>query len=272
MSGKELENIEKKQATIGSVLEERKDKILKMGGFSETEVDQFIATAVTSISTNPKLVECSLESMIISLYDAARCGLTVNSITQEGHLVPFKSRCKFIVGYRGLLNLVKASGSFGGVNVKAVFEGDEFFFKQGINPDIHHIPAEKDKGNLRGVYAVLYIPGGHPNFEYVSLEDGERHRDRFCNTKKNGVIFGPWLEHFEAMMMKTALRKTVKYTPTAPATARLHTAIRYDEWQANSKEPMEWSLGDQAPPDIKTPEPVRDPDTGDEIPKDLFNE
>ena len=267
MSEKALEKMEQKKETIGSVLEDRKDKILKMGGFSETEVEQFIATAVTSISMNPNLAKCSLESLIIALYDAARCGLTVNSITQEGHLVPFKGKCKFIVGYRGLLNLVKASGSFAGVNVQAVYDNDEFFMKQGLHPDIHHIPAEKDKGKLRGVYAVLYLAGGQPVFEFVSLEDGENHRDRYCKSKKDGKIVGPWVDHFDAMMMKTALRKLVKYTPTAPATSKLHEAVRYDEWQANSDDPMEWSIKDNS--EIKEPKPLIDDATGEAIPSEV---
>jgi recombination protein RecT len=267
MSDKALEKLKEAKLTIGSVLEERKDKILKMGGFSETEVEQFIATAVTSISMNPKLAQCTLESLVSSLYDAARCGLTINSITQEGHLIPFRDKCTFVVGYRGLLKLVKASGSFAGVSVKAVFDKDEFFMKQGLHPDIHHIPVEKDKGNLRGVYAVLYLHGAQPVFEYVSLEDGEKHRDRFCNSKKNGKIFGPWVDHFEAMMMKTALRKLVKYTPTAPATSKLHEAVRYDEWQANSKDPMDWKVGDVT--DIQEPKPLVDEATGEEIPPEV---
>lgn len=266
--------------TLEMVLADRKDKILEMGGFSEKEVARFIATALTSVATNPKLNECSLDSLVLALYDAARCGLAPNSITQEGHLIPFKNKrggydCVFVVGYRGVLNMLHATGFFSNIEVKEVRENDEFFIKEGLHPDLHHIKAEKNRGHYRGCYAVAHLKDGGAKFEYVSKEEGEEHRDRFTKSKIKGKVVGPWVDDFPAMCMKTALKKLAKYCPTAPGTQHLFAAITFDEKQERPPTQVEH-------PGIKTPQELTDadlkppvmvdPDTGEVIPDEIVKD
>lgn len=268
--------------TLGMVLSERKQRILEMGGFSETEVDRFIGVALTAVSTNPKLQQCSLDSLVRALYDAAQCGLAPNSITQEAHLIPFRNRkkggydCVFVVGYRGVLNMLYATNIFSSIEVKEVRDKDEFFIKEGLHPDLHHVKAEGDRGDFRGCYAIARYKDGGAKFEYVSKLEGEGHRDRFTKSKdKEGKAFGPWKDDFPAMCMKTALKKLAKYCPTAPATQKLFEAITYDEKQ---ERPPTYSVTEQ--PEIQTPEELPagdstgsgefDEDTGEELPKTLF--
>ncbi len=261
--------------TLDMVLADRREKILEMGGFSQKQVDSFIATALTSISTNPKLKTCTFDSVVLALYDAARCGLSPNSVTQEGHLVPFKGKCTFIVGYRGLLNMIMATGLYTKVNVQSVHANDEFVECQGTNPQIIHVPLKDGpRGDFIGAYAVLFPINGPPQHQYVSKVEAEEHRDRYCNSKHDGKIVGPWKDDFPAMNMKTALRKVVKYTPTAPATAMLHTAVRFDEMQETiktrppaMKQPAALPEGEKADPDAPY---GRDPNTGEPLP--LFPE
>ena len=73
--------------------------------------------AMVAIQSNPYLLKCSVSSLMVAIFDAARYGLIPNSLTQEGHLVPFyssKSKCyeaQFIAGYKGLIKLARKSGS-----------------------------------------------------------------------------------------------------------------------------------------------------------------
>jgi len=257
MSNKENTSLDKAKpapATLADVLENRKEEILKMGGFSQTQVDSFIATALASVNTTPKLKSCSFDSVVLALYDAAKCGLSPNSITQEGHLVPFKGKCTFIVGYRGLLNMIMATRLYTKVNVQAVHANDEFFECQGTNPQIVHVPLkEGPRGDFIGAYAVLFPISGPAQHQYVSKSEAEEHRDRYCKSIHEGKIVGPWKENFPAMNMKTALRKVSKYTPTAPATAMLHMAIRFDEMQETGAIDIR-----KAKPSIKQPTALPD--------------
>jgi len=62
----EIEKLEPSNPTLALVLANRKDEILKMGGFTEKEVARFIATALSSVSTNEKLKQCSMESVVMA--------------------------------------------------------------------------------------------------------------------------------------------------------------------------------------------------------------
>lgn len=264
--------------TLEMVLAERKNKILEMGGFGIKEVERFISVALTSVATNEKLQKCSLDSIVMAVYDAARCGLAPNSITQEGHLVPYYSskkkcyECKFITGYRGVINMIYATGTVSMVDVTEVFEHDDFFEKKGSHPDVHHIPKnDGPRGEFIGAYAVITDKDtGRPKHHYCSKWDGEQHRDRYGPKNKKGDIVGPWITNFPAMVMKTSLKKVSKYCPTSPATQRLFAMIRREEMEERPPTHTEH-------PEIKTPQeldaPVMvDPDTGEVIPDEIVKD
>ena len=47
----------------------------------------------------------------------AQLGLEPGSGMGQAYLIPFKDECQFIIGYRGLLNLVYRSGHLRSLNV-----------------------------------------------------------------------------------------------------------------------------------------------------------
>jgi len=264
-----LTKVQAKKKLVSEVITARKQEIFDMGLFDEQAGKRFMQVVATAIATNEKLVECSLESLILSIYDSARCGLAPNSITQEGHLIPFYSNKKkcyeavFVVGYRGIINMLYATGHFSFVDIFSVYKNDEFFQSLGSDPRVHHIPlADGDRGAFIGAYALLKFKDGSSKHYYCSKSEGETHRDKFCRSKnKKGEVFGPWKDNFEAMVMKTALKKVAKYCPTSPASQKLFQAVTHDEKQEHP------AITFPENNDIQTPEPLDiDPLTGEVIP------
>ena len=63
-------------------------------------VERFIQIAYTAIRKTPKLLECSKDSLLGSVMDAARLGLEIN-VAGQGFLVPYKGTATFVPGWRG---------------------------------------------------------------------------------------------------------------------------------------------------------------------------
>ncbi|NIQ00989.1 MAG: hypothetical protein GWM98_11670 [Nitrospinaceae bacterium] len=281
---------------IHGVLERKKQQI-EAALCKALPLDQFLMVAYTAIQKNPRLMQCDPGSVYVAVRDAATFGLFPNSLTNEGHLIPFyngnakRYECQFMVGYKGMLNMAEGTDLVKGVDVRKVFKADEFRVEFGTNPDIHHVPELlQDRGDFIGAYAVIFMKSGHTKFDFISASDALSHGERFSKSKnKKGELFGPWKDDFEAMAMKTVLRMAMKYMPTTPKSEKLHMMIGRDEMQ-------EGGYGDfvdidpkppiAEPRSIDDPEPVKDParetddetgpvyvdpDTGEVIPQEVID-
>src|ERR1035437_9236031 len=75
--------------------------------------DRSIRMALTAANKSPKLLECSMESIGLSLLQASQLGVEING--RDAHLVPFKNKnggydCQLIIDYKGFVQLAYRSG------------------------------------------------------------------------------------------------------------------------------------------------------------------
>lgn len=246
-----LEKVDIKK--LSDLLTERKVEIQKAAG-KALDPEILMRVALSAVQKNPLLMQCSIPSIITSIMDAASYGLVPNSLTNEGHLVPFWSsknsryECTFIAGYKGLIKLVTNTGLIDGVDVRAFYERDFIEFAYGINPMLNHVPSTGDRGKFVGAYAVVFMKEGRAKFELVSAVEADAHFKRYSKSKtKDGKYFGPWVENFNEMVMKTALRKCLKYCAVSQTSAKLAEAIQRDENFDNGFD-LEAQLPDIKPP------------------------
>jgi recombination protein RecT len=167
---------------------------------------------------SPKLQECTAQSLITCVMEAAELGLDVSGTLGTAYLVPFKNQGKYeatlIIGYRGLIELARRSGMIQSVESRAVFHGEKFEMTHGMSPSLRHEPdidanpAEKD---FRGCYMVARLKDGGTHVEWMNK--GEI--DRIRNQSKAGK-FGPWKDHYIEMAKKTVLRRGFKMLPMSP--------------------------------------------------------
>jgi len=57
---------------------------------------------------------------------------------------------QLIPGYRGYIALARRSGDVQSVAAQVVYENDRFSIRYGLNEDLEHVPAEGDRGEIRG--------------------------------------------------------------------------------------------------------------------------
>ena len=170
--------------------------------------ERFCRIATTAVTQNPALATCSPQSFIGAMLTAASLGLEVNSPLGHAYLIPYGSNCQFQLGYRGMIELAHRSGDIKSIEAHVVYANDDFDFEFGLNPKLKHKPAKRDRGDAAWVYAVYHTKDDGYGFEVMSVEEINRHRDKYSKAKNS-----PWNSEWEGMAKKTVLKRVLKYAP-----------------------------------------------------------
>ncbi len=185
--------------------------------------ERFSRIALTAISVNPKLAECTPQSFIGALMNAAQLGLEPNTPLGQAYLIPFDnnrkingeyvkiSEVQFQIGYKGLIELAYRSGEFTNIYAKEVFENDDFEYEFGLEPVLKHKPASGNRGEVIAYYAVFKLTNGGFGFEVMSKSDIENHAKKYSKSFGNDKT--PWSKNYDEMAKKTVLKKVLKYAP-----------------------------------------------------------
>ena len=177
--------------------------------------ERFIRMAMTALTNNAKLHNCTPESFIGSCLTAAQLGLEPNTPLGQAYLIPYNRECQFQIGYKGLLDLAYRSGIFQTVMAQVVHENDEFSYEYGLEPKLKHVPASSNRGEITYVYAMYKLTNGGYAFEVMSIDDVTE----FAKQKSKSYNKGPWQTDFEMMAKKTVLKRLLKYAPLRAETA-----------------------------------------------------
>jgi recombination protein RecT len=188
---------------------------------SHVKPDRFLRAALTALNTVPKLAECTQHSVLAGLMQAAQLGLEVADVRGQAYLIPrWNSRmgcneATFQLGYRGMIDLAARSGIT--VDVDEICANDAYDFQRGTKPYLMHKPTLGDRGDTLAYYAVATFSDGRPpSFVIMGKAEVEKHRDQFASSKrKDGGIYGPWVDHFDAMARKTVIRSLLNYLPVS---------------------------------------------------------
>jgi recombination protein RecT len=190
--------------------------------------------AFTAMRRTPKLMECTRESLIGSIMTAAMLGLEPSGPLGHGALIPYNDRrrgvveCQFQPMYGGLLELARRSGIIRDVQLRAVYKGDKYSYRFGLDPEIVHIPLEgegADDPNREpiAVYCIIRFNNGGVQWDQMSYAQGIAHGKRYSPSFddrtgkfKEGSV---WDENPLAMVLKTILKMVLKLCPKSPEMA-----------------------------------------------------
>jgi len=207
--------------------------------------ERMLKLALGALRTTPKLSGASLSSLLGSVVTCAQLGLEPNTPLGHAYLLPFDKREKrdgqwvtvetqvqVIIGYKGMLDLARRSGQIVSIAAHEVCENDEFRFAYGLDEELVHRPAMKNRGAVIGFYAVAKLVGGGYSFEFMSTDEVNFIRDKSAEknrAKKDAqgrpIITGPWAENYVEMGRKTAPRRLFKYLPISIESLAFASAI-----------------------------------------------
>lgn len=186
---------------------------------------------LTTLKTNPKLLECSIESLLGAVLQSAQLGLEPN-LLGSCYFIPYRGVVSFQIGYKGLIDLVTRKGEVISIVAKEVRKGDTFHFEYGRGETLKHIPApHNQRGDIEYFYAYAHLKNGGFTFDVMHVSEIEKVRNEHSQAYQGAVKYNNeqgsvWVKHYEAMAQKTVIKRLIKYLPISVET---QNAIAHDE-------------------------------------------
>lgn len=173
--------------------------------------DRMVRLALTAFSQNKDLQTCDKNSIFASIIVASQLGLEPG-VNGQGYLIPYKGKCTFVPGWKGLVDLAQRGGR-ASVWTGAVYEGDHFDYMLGDSPYCHHRPCgEFDEAKLTHVYAIGRVKDSEmPVIEVWPIKKVHAHFKKTVVAALQPSHYSK--KHFEAYAKKVALLQVLKYMP-----------------------------------------------------------
>ena len=168
----------------------------------------FIRVALTAVNKNPKLADCTKESVLQCCLDAASFGVETNG--RDAHLIPYGKQCTLIIDYKGYVRLVMNTGLVSNIHADVVCENDEFEYDLG-EVKKHRIDYRKPRGEIYAGYCIVTMKDGTKKAEVMSKDEVDKIRAR---SRSGGS--GPWVTDYGQMFRKTVFRRLQKWLPLSP--------------------------------------------------------
>ena len=204
--------------------------------------ERFTRMVLSALSVNPKLAECTPKSFLGAMMTAAQLGVEPNTALGQAYLIPFRNHgimeAQFQLGYKGLIDLAYRSGDVSIIQAHVVYENDEFTYELGLDPQLKHVPAAKERGKPIAYYAMFKTKDGGYGFEVMSVNDVTEHARRYSKSFGNG----PWQTNFDEMAKKTVLKRVLKYAPLKSDFVR---GIAQDETIKSTIDPDMYAVPDE---------------------------
>ena len=225
----EQSNGDNKPVTIYDVINRQRSEIALAlpKGMSP---DRFARLVITQVRQTPKLGECTVPSLLSAMMLAAQLGVEPGPL---GHcyLIPRYNKnaprpdggkggmeVQFQLGYRGIIDLARRSGTIQSIVAREVCESDDFTFALENDPPFHHTwDPHQDRGRAYCYYGFAQFKDGGHHFLVMNLEDIERRAKR---SETWGKEWSPWKSDFDAMARKTVIRAMAAYLPLSAEVAR----------------------------------------------------
>lgn len=190
---------------------------------------RFVRIAMTSISSNPKLMQaCAMSPMtfIGAMMNAAQLGLEPNTSLGKAYILPYNNidkntgqkimQVQFQIGVYGYIDLAYRSGLVESIQAEVRYEKDFWEYERGLNEKLRHIPYDLgDPGEAVGYYAIVKMKNGAYATCYMPKFRVLEHAKRFSKSynRKTGRFSGPWETDFDAMAKKGLALDTEIPTP-----------------------------------------------------------
>ncbi|MFA5380252.1 MAG: recombinase RecT [Dehalococcoidia bacterium] len=193
--------------------------------------EHFSRALLTEFRRNPKLMQCTQQSIGGAVLTSAQLGLMLG-VLGAAWLVPFKVKgsleAVLIIGYQGMIDLAYRSDRVESICTDVICEFDEFEFEQGLNQKLKHVPNLKgSRGSPFAVYAIANTRGStRPIYVVLNAEEIESVKNASPGAKYPD---SPWNGKFYTeMWKKTAIRRLCKLLPKS---VELVAALDFEDRQ-----------------------------------------
>lgn len=223
--------------------------LIKASVPNAADASRLTGTLVSAVAASPQLQACNPASVVAAALRGEGMKLTYG---QDYHLVPYGEKCQYIIGYKGLLHLLIATGEVADTNCITVREGEyKGRNKKTKRPEfdfsVYETAEEEEQHPILGWYFYVELRNGYTASEFMREGDVILHATRYSQTfdletfqKLNRGEFNPqeaerikqkspWYGNFDIMARKTVIRKLLNsgFVPLAN-TADIRRALDTD--------------------------------------------
>lgn len=207
-----------------------------LSGYMET--DKFMSICTSCFVANPKLRDVPWQSFVLACMEAAQLGLTPGSVLGDCYIVPRWNKnmgqkwATFLIGYRGMMKLIRRSGNVVEIAPELVRENDEFHESLGTKRGLHHIPwycvGEDEGGAVTHAYSTVTLDSGKVLFNVIYRDEIDK-AARMSGNPRDESMSNVWRDHWDAMALKTGIRRHAKFLSMPD---EVKEAIVRDEYRA----------------------------------------
>lgn len=180
---------------------------------------QFVSSMISLVNASPELKEAFIASPITvvqSCLKAASYDLPIDADLGYAYIYPFRNgkkggirEAKFVLGYKGMIQLALRTGAYKTINVTDIREGElKSFNRLTEEIELEFIEDEEEREKLPIVgYAGYYkLINGTEKTVYMTKKQVEAHERRH----RKGQYMSPlWRDDFDGMAIKTVLRRLI---------------------------------------------------------------
>lgn len=207
--------------------------------------EQFIELALTAIGTasdeswkpdvpspRQKLLECSTDSLVMAVLQAAHAGLRIDG--KESTLVPYKKQAAWTPMVKGRINLILRAPNVAKVAARHVLDCDQFSYEYGTDEKITHVPNldPPEGAKLTHAYAVVTYKDGTKVFDVLSADRIEQIRTQFSKAGDSPA----WKKSYNEMAQKCALNRVERLVDTDVETSRRMAAAMSAEFEIHARD------------------------------------
>lgn len=174
-------------------------------------VERVLAAAQEICRINPKLMECTPESIIGAVVQSILLDFPISREMGFCYFVPYGKECQFQIGYKGFAALALRSDRISHFYGHGVYSKDQFSFEYGLNKDLKHKPAMQVGDSLTAVYVVACFQNGQKDFIVLDRNEVEGLRRR--NKMQGETPIGAWLTDPEQMWIAKAMKRMRRFLP-----------------------------------------------------------
>jgi recombination protein RecT len=237
-------------ATVRNLIVSKKTQIAALLP-KHMDANRLMRLALLTMRQTPKLLDCTPESLIGSILQAAQLGLEPGDALGQAYLVPYGRTATFQMGYQGMIDLAKRSGEVQRITAHVVYEKDSFEYEYGLEEKLVHKPDHTHQKTPVAVYAVAHFKDGSHAFEVLSVADIEKAR----STGKQGNS-PAWTQYWSAMARKTAIRRLFKFLPISIEMSKAVALDEQGEAGVNQHLDLQLSTDDELTSDVIDIEPT----------------
>lgn len=189
--------------------------------------NQFASALVQLTQNNKLLAKAEPMSVLAAGMQAALLDLPIQPSLSFAHVVPYKGRASFQIGYKGLIQLALRSGQFVALNDGVVGAGQLISYNE-LTEDLQvDFSKEPEPGkDPDGYFCYFRLTNGFFKTVFWPHSKVVAHAKRFSQAFKNDRDT-PWKSDFEAMARKTVIKAALsKY---APLSVEMQKAIEVDQ-------------------------------------------